>query len=93
MSTEPGYFHPKASEEVELRVIDWNLSLAPQDTIIGHFWTVRPATLTLGANGRNGSKVFTWISGGTQGTQYFLTCRVVTTQGYTMIERIPINIT
>lgn len=68
--------------------LDWNDQLqlvTPADTIAAVVWTV-PAGLTAGAQYHAAGVATTWISGGTAGTDYRVTCRVTTSAGR-VIER------
>ena len=66
--------------------LDWSDQLAlvaPADTISSATWTV-PAGLTAGAQFVVGGVATTWLSGGAAGTDYTLTCRIVTAGGRTL---------
>ena len=66
--------------------LDWSEQLAlvsPADTISSATWTV-PAGLTAGAQFVVGGVATTWLSGGTAGTDYTVTCRIVTAGGRTL---------
>ena len=69
--------------------LDWSDQLAlvtPADTISSATWTV-PAGLTAGAQFVMGGVATTWLSGGTAGaagTDYTITCHIVTTGGRTL---------
>jgi len=68
--------------------MDWTDQLdltTPSDTISAAVWTV-PAGLTAGAQYHADGKATTWLSGGTAGTDYTLTCRITTAAGR-VIER------
>lgn len=86
-------FPPRAPDAIRTYGLDWSGTLASGDTLASVAWTV-PAGLTLvsqGANseivteGRNsyaaGTLALVRLSGGTAGTDYTLTCAVVTAQG------------
>ena len=57
----------------------------PDDTISSVIWTV-PAGLTAGVQTVLGALAIAWLSGGTAGVNYAITCRMVTAGGRT-IER------
>lgn len=66
--------------------LDWSDQLAlvtPADTISSATWTV-PAGLTAGAQFVIGAVATIWLSGGTAGTDYTITCRIVTAGGRTL---------
>lgn len=66
--------------------LDWSDQLAlsdPDDTISSATWTV-PAGLTAGAQFVASGIAAIWLSGGTAGTDYTVTCRIVTTGGRTL---------
>lgn len=68
--------------------MDWTdqLTLTPTpDTITAMAWTV-PAGLTAGAQYHATGIATTWLSGGTAGTDYAVTCRITTAAGR-VIER------
>jgi len=62
---------------------DWAAWLTDiSDTLASHTVEV-PAGITLDSSSISGTKVIAWISGGTAGTSYQITCRIVTTGGRT----------
>lgn len=69
--------------------LDWSDQLAlvsPTDSISNATWTV-PAGLTVGAQFVAGGVATIWLSGGTagaNGTDYTITCRIVTAGGRTL---------
>lgn len=68
--------------------MDWTDQLGlttPADTISAAAWTV-PAGLTAGSQYHANGIATTWLSGGTAGTDYTLTCRITTAAGR-VIER------
>jgi hypothetical protein len=68
--------------------MDWTDQLAltqTPDTIATMTWTV-PAGLTAGAQYHADGIATTWLSSGTAGTDYTLTCRITTAAGR-VIER------
>jgi hypothetical protein len=66
--------------------LDWSDQLAltsPSDTISSATWTV-PAGLTAGAQFVVGGLATIWLSGGVAGTDYTITCRIVTAGARTL---------
>jgi hypothetical protein len=66
--------------------LDWSdqLSLtSPADTISSATWTV-PAGLTAGAQSVLGGVATIWLSAGVAGTDYTITCRIVTAGARTL---------
>lgn len=62
---------------------DWSDWLAgDSDTIASHTVTV-DAGITLDSDSATTTKVTAWVSGGTGGNSYKLTCRIVTAQART----------
>ena len=64
----------------------WSDQLAltsPADTISSVTWTV-PAGLTAGAQFLVGGVATAWLSGGVAGTDYAVTCRIVTAGARTL---------
>ena len=66
--------------------LEWSEQLAltsPADTISSATWTV-PAGLTAGAQSVVSGVATSFLSGGTAGTDYTVTCRIVTAGGRTL---------
>ena len=62
---------------------DWSTWLAIHgDTITASTWTV-PAGISEGANQRDGTSVKIWLSGGTVGESYVISCEIVTSDDRT----------
>lgn len=62
---------------------DWTTWLTNEgDTADSFEWTV-PAGLTKGAETSDEGVATVWLSGGTNGTAYVVTCRITTTGGRT----------
>lgn len=59
--------------------VDWEPWIGA-DTISSATWTV-PAGLTLEAQSETDTVATVWVSGGTEGSTYTLTCHVVTAGG------------
>lgn len=88
MSTTSLRWPPKDPADVLDYSIDWTEQLAlpaTPDSIATVAWTV-PAGLTKGADSHAGGVATVWLSGGVAGTDYAVTCRIVTAGGRT-IER------
>lgn len=74
--------------------LDWSDQLAlvtPADTISSATWTV-PAGLTSGAQFLVGGVATIFLSGGTAGTDYTITCRIVTTGGRTLERSVNLHV-
>ena len=74
--------------------LDWSDQLAlksPADTISSATWVV-PAGLIAGAQSVVGGVAATWLSGGTAGTDYTITCRIVTTGGRTLERSVKLHV-
>ena len=65
--------------------------LNEDETITAHTVTVDPG-LTKGATSVDGGRVTVWLSGGTTGTNYKVTCAVTTNQGRTDERTIRIDV-
>lgn len=61
--------------------IDWSAWLGT-DTIVASTWTVQ-AGITKGNTSFSATRTLVWLSGGTDGTDYTLTNRIVTAGGRT----------
>lgn len=88
MSGFVGRWPDKDPADVLDYTIDWSEELAapsPADAIASVVWTV-PGGLTQGATLVQGGRTTVWLSGGTAGTDYTVTCRITTDQGR-VIER------
>jgi hypothetical protein len=59
---------------------DWSSWLATGETIESAVWTV-PAGLTKGSSSISGAVTVIWLSGGDNGTNHRVTCRITTSQG------------
>ena len=83
------YFHdPDAVETVPS--IDWTSWLGT-DTITTSTWSSTPTGLTITNTGTSGLKAYCRISGGSDGTDYILTNRIVTSAGETFDRSILIS--
>lgn len=68
--------------------INWSAWLA-NDAIDSVTWIV-PDGITADVQGVNGTTAIIWLSGGTAGETYLLTCRIQTTAGRTIDQTIEI---
>jgi hypothetical protein len=71
--------------------VDWKLWLVPRDTISSVAWTVG-AGLTNAAAAKTTTSATIWLTGGTAGTSYDVTCEIVTTQGRTDDRTFRVNV-
>lgn len=63
------------------------IGVSPGDTITGTpVWSATPSGLTLSSPTLNGNVATTFASGGTEGEEYELSCRIQTTQGRTFVR-------
>lgn len=60
--------------------LDWSAWLQAGETISSSTWTV-PAGLTKNSESGNGETSTVWLSGGTAGADYVVTCEVTTSEG------------
>jgi len=61
---------------------DWSDWLASGETLTASTWTV-PAGISEGANQRDGTSVLIWLSAGTAGESYLISCKIVTSDDRT----------
>ena len=61
---------------------DWSDWLASGETLTASTWTV-PAGISEGANQRDDTSVLIWLSGGTVGESYLISCKIVTSDSRT----------
>jgi hypothetical protein len=73
----------KDPSDVSDFAIDWAKHLDAGDSLQSATWSATPAGLTLGASSIAAGKASVWLSGGTAGTTYVVTCQAITTQGRT----------
>jgi hypothetical protein len=71
---------------------DFTDSLAEGDTVSTATVTVSPSGLTLSTKTVSSPTVKQWVSGGTAGTRYRLTCAAVTSGGRTHEEEMVIPV-
>ena len=81
---------PKDPDEVLDYELDWTDRLAG-DTISTSSWTV-PTGITKASDTKTTTVTTVWLSGGTIGTKYELTNRIVTAGGRTMDQSVDISI-
>ena len=62
--------------------VDWTEWLVDGDTITSDTWVV-PTGITLASHSHDTTSATAWISGGTVGAEYDVTCRINTVQGRT----------
>lgn len=74
---------PKDPDEIEDCKVDWSVRLDPGDTIASSSWLPMPDGLTKVSDTKDDTSATIWLSGGTDGTDYEITNRVVTTAGRT----------
>lgn len=65
---------------------DWSDWLESGETITGSTWTV-PTGISEGANSRNDTSVKVWLSGGTAGEAYVISCKITTSVSPRVDER------
>jgi hypothetical protein len=74
--------------------LNWSDQLAlisPADTISSATWAV-PAGLTAGPQFVLGGVATAWLSGGVAGTDYTITCRIVTAGGRTLERNVKLQV-
>lgn len=62
---------------------DWSTWLASGETIATSSWSVSPSSLTIDSSTNSTTAATAWVSGGTVGTVYRLTNRIVTSAART----------
>lgn len=70
---------------------EWSDYLADGETIVSYTVTV-PAGITKNSDGRVGSKVTAWLSGGSEGVRYEIDCTIVTSEGRTAERSMQIRV-
>jgi len=82
---------PNADKDYNL---DWTARLASGETIISAVWTSSPSGLTHPVEDQSISNgvCTVWVSGGTAGTAYSLTCRITTSRGMVDDQTVTIKI-
>jgi hypothetical protein len=62
--------------------MDWQQWMPPQDRIVNVTWTISPAgTLLNAANSFSTTDTTIWLSAGTDGLTYDVTCEITTNEG------------
>jgi hypothetical protein len=61
--------------------VDWEPWMPPNDRIVNVSWTISPSGLTNSANSFSTSDATIWLTGGTDGTTYDVTCEITTDEG------------
>ena len=79
----------RASEKLDYR-IDWSARL-DGDQIASSQWTV-PAGLTATNQSFTTTATTIWLSGGTAGKRYSLTCKITTIQGRIIEETVGLEV-
>lgn len=92
MSVTPSSFPSKRSDETELRAIDWALALPTDDSIATSVWSVSPSGLTLSSPLIEGTVTRIRVSSGSGGVTYQIKNAITTTQGFVLVEIVPISI-
>lgn len=89
----PRYFVKQPNETHDYQ-FDWEDWLEPTngDTIASATVTSSPTGLTLGSQTTNATNVIQFVSGGTDGVDYTVTCRMSTNQGRVDEEEIFIQV-
>ena len=70
--------------------LDWTARLAG-DSITASSWTVDVGTITIDSDENTTTLTTAWLSGGSAGTTYTLTNRVVTEGGRTMDQSVTLD--
>ena len=92
MSVQPSSFPQKHPDEVELRAIDWAAALPRDDTIATSVWAVSPSGLTLSSPSVEGTIAKIRVSAGSNGVVYQIRNTITTTQGFTLVEVVPMTV-
>lgn len=58
--------------------IDWTALLIGGETVSTASWSVSPSGLTIGTTAISSPNTSAWLSGGTAGVQYAVTCQIDT---------------
>lgn len=84
----------KKDPEAELDwAFDWSNWLSASETIVGTPVITVESGLTKDSQSNTATKATVWLSGGTLGTTYKVTCRITTNQGRTDERTIGIRVT
>lgn len=82
---------PKDPDEVLDYEVDWTARL-DGDTIVTSTWPTVPAGITKDSDSHTATQSTIWLSGGTLGATYDLTCRITTVGGRTMDQTVRIGV-
>ena len=78
---DPIYVIPKdPSAELDY-TMDWGQWMPPNDRIVNVTWTISPSGLTNSSNTFSTTQTTIWLTGGTDGTTYDVTCEITTLEG------------
>ena len=72
-------------------VFDWSAWLTTGETISTHTVTVTTG-ITVASSAISGGNVIAWLSGGTDGTVYYVTCRIVTSASRTDERTVTVHV-
>jgi hypothetical protein len=72
--------------------VDWSNWLESGDTISSSTWTITPSSITTDSTENTTTQAKIWLSGGTVGTTYTATNRIVTNEGRTQDQSIYIKV-
>jgi hypothetical protein len=72
--------------------VDWSIWLESGDTISSSTWTITPSSITTDSTENTTTQAKIWLSGGTVGTTYTATNRIVTNEGRTQDQSIYIKV-
>lgn len=70
----------------------WTKELTRLDDTISSFEIFAETGITIDSSSNTDTEVTVWISGGTAGTRYLVTCRIVTAGGRTYDKSFYLNI-
>ena len=87
---------PKDPDEILDYEINWSAPdgarLSPGDTIVTSTWPVIPAGITKNSDSHTTTSSTIWLSGGTIGATYELTCRITTAGGRTHDQSVKLQV-
>lgn len=72
--------------------IDWTALLVGGETISTANWSVTPSGLTIGTTAISSPNTSAWLSSGSAGTQYAVTCRITTSASRTYERTVLISV-
>ena len=83
----------KDPNEVKDYSLDWSALLGASDTIASSTWTIDEGSgLTIDSDSHNTAETTIWLSAGSDGTNYSLVNRVVTTGGRTYDQTVRLKV-